>query len=319
MRRLYVSTVGRTKKLEESSCIYMIDYDTKKVMHSVRLPLAMFDLKNPRGGVRGCRGLCFGMDLLDQPFCLWAAGFDGIFRINLDDLFIEEGIWSRDCQDIHQIYAGYPCMEGLFWGKGPDVELISTRNNTLYGFEASRGEFFPLLDLSDIHEGIPPENDHDSRDTLHWNAMHKGYALVPKIGGIYDMASRQFVVLDPKYRGCHDLQVLKSGELALNHSMTRRVITFDTTTWREKRVLLDLPFQKQEPGTKATMPGWVRGMSYLEKHDILFVGSAPARIYIFQDVCSASPNIEHVDISDDICDSVFAVVPHPGDWRVIGD
>lgn len=319
MRRLYVSTVGRTKDLQDSSHVYMLDYDTKQVMHSVRLPLAMFDLENPRGGVRGCRGLCFGMDLLGQPAFLWAAGFDGLFRINLDDLFIEEGVWSRDCRDIHQIYAGHPCMEGLFWGKGPDVELIGTWNNTLYGFEYSSGEFFPLLDLSDIHEGEPPpqlNNDRGSCDTLHWNAMHKGYALVPKIGGIYDMASRSFVVLDPQYRGCHDLQLLPNGELAINHSMTRRVLTFDTTTWKEKRVLLELPFTKQPEGTKAIMPGWMRGMSYLENHDMLFVGSAPARIYIFKNVCG-SPEVEHIDISDDICDSVFSVVPHPGDWGAV--
>ncbi len=302
MRRIYVSTVGRGKALEEASRIYCIDYDTGETLASRSIPLSMHDLsaKNPRGGTRGARGMCFWRTKL------WVAGWDGLFEVDPEDLFIEHGYWSKDCQDIHQIYADQYKMD-----------VIGTKHNSVYEFNPDYRHnpiFRKTKDLTKLHTGVIQIGN---TDTLHFNAMYRPYANFSSVGAICNIQTKKIMIQDERLLHSHDLVLLPNGELVTNISPKRQTITIDTESWQIKRTLIELPEVKQPQGSKLCMPGWMRGMSYIENYDTLLLGSAPAKILAIEGVCSSIPTntYKEISISEDIVESVFDVIPHPGDWQ----
>jgi hypothetical protein len=298
MRRIYVSTVGRGKNKEEASRVYCVDYDTGKTLMSHAIPIANIDLSatNPRGGTRGARGLCW------YNSRLWVAGWDGLFELDPDTLRVERGFWSDECWDIHQIYAGQF-----------EITCVGTWTNSIYKF--SEGKFTKVKDLTEIHPG---EFQAPSPDRLHFNAMSGRYANLNTIGAIADMKTGELVVEDPEiFFGTHDLIELPTNELVINLSRLRKTVTLNMDTWEIQRTLVELPEVKQPAGTIMCMPGWMRGASYIPKHDTLLLGTAPARVLAIENVSTATGKnqFKEIKISDDIVDSVFDVIPHPWDWR----
>lgn len=298
MKRIYVSTVGRGKEKQESSKVYCIDCETGKLCAEVKLPLSMLDLGNPRGGCRGARGLAFG-------YSLYAAGFDGVFRLNPDDLFIEHGRWFREIRDIHQIYF----RRGL-------LELASTFDNRVYCMNVEKDVILSeVQDYSDVHEGLPPPDWFPGcRDTLHLNSFTDRYGLCAKAAVIFDRQTRKVCMESQEFlRGSHDIWELSTGELAVNNSKESRTIAIDPNTWTVSRMLYEET--KTEGGSELAKRGWTRGMSYLPQRDLLMVGSSPAEVIIIEDV-SNSPRITgRIPISDDIVEATFDVIPHPEDWK----
>lgn len=299
MRRIFVSTVGRGKNLEEASRVYSIDYDTGKILASKSIPLANFDLSaiNPRGGTRGARGLCYFNSRL------WVAGWDGLFELDDETLDLERGFWSTECKDIHQIYAGQF-----------EITCVGTWDNSIYRFR--EGKFSKVKDLTDIHPGVFQAH---TPDRLHFNAMCGRYANLNTIGAIADMKTGKLVVEDyDTFFGTHDLVKLPTNEMVVNLSRLRKTVTLDMDTWKIKRTLVELPEVKQPTGTTLCMPGWMRGASYVGgNNDILLLGTAPASILAIEGVCSSIGvnQYREIKVSDDTVESVFDVIPHPWDWK----
>lgn len=301
MKRIYVSTVGRGKEHEESSRVYCVDFDSGEILKSVRLPLAMFDLKNPRGGTRGGRGLAFKNDLKGR-LRLYAAGFDGIFKIDPDDMHIEKGWWSRKCQDIHQIYE-----------VDNTLLLTNTLHNKITKFIPEHDSFSTLWDLSQYNEefGHPPPNP-GHPDFLHLNAIlwEEKLALICRTGKIINFETGQLVCDNPEYlKGSHDLVKIKNGEICVNNSTARRVVAFNQN-WEPRILYQSGPGE----GSELAVYGWVRGMSYIEKEDMLLCGNAPAEVLALKNVTSTI-EVKKIKISDEIIESVFDIVPHPKDWQ----
>lgn len=296
MNYIYVSTVIRGAAKEEASKIYKIDYATGTILNQVRLPLAMFDLANPRGGVRGARGLCFHHNKL------YAAGFDGIFELR-DDLFIERGWWT-ELNGIHQIYS-----------IGDKIQYAATRHNKIGSFDPVTQCWAVEEDLTSVHPGVPIVDDgRGNQDTLHFNSFAGDYALFNIVGGIASISQKKTLMVDEKYLGSHDLVVLPTGEVIMNHSRQSRTVAFDPLTWQESRVLLETPLTKATEKGIAT-DGFFRGMSYISETDTLLVGSAPASIYCLENASRRNSNdpYRHLKITGETIESVFDVIPHSGE------
>jgi hypothetical protein len=235
MKRIYVSTVGRGKQKEESSKIYCIDVHTGKILAQVKLPLSMLDLAQQNGGCRGARGITFVEYASSKKDTVIAAGFDGLFEMDPDDLFINRGTWFRNMRDIHQIYCN----------SVNQIETTGTFTNEVF---ISQPEHFASFDVkedfSEVHPGSPaPDWFPGCRDTLHLNALSENYALCNKAHVIIDRRTKQVALEDEELLGsCHDIWELPTGEIAINDSGRSRTITLDPTTWKLERVL----FQETE-------------------------------------------------------------------------
>lgn len=294
-KRIYVSTVGRGKALEEASRIYCLDGETGALLGSVRLPLAMYDLANPRGGCRGARGMTVYRD------SLWAAGFDGLFEIDMETLFIRRGYWSPVCRDIHNIY-----------GTPEGIRVLATGSNSIYLFRD--GTFEKVKSFGHLPLG-KARAEHESEDTLHLNALCGNLGLLSWAGAIIDTETEEILCRDNEnVLGSHDLWRLSSGEIAINASNHLKTLTLDPSTWRVKRELFAI---KNRPELdKLARHGWMRGMAYVPEKDLLFVGSSPAMVIRLEKVCGSSrPRPQVFPISDEVVESVFDIVPHPADWR----
>jgi len=58
MRRILITAVKRELPVEESGAAYIYDWDSKKIINQIgMLPLNARIPRNPRGGIRGLRGV----------------------------------------------------------------------------------------------------------------------------------------------------------------------------------------------------------------------------------------------------------------------
>lgn len=290
---VFVSTVGRGKDLEESSKVYKIDLDTGKILAQVRLPLAMFDLKNPRGGTRGCRGLA----IIPRPEGkeLWAAGFDGLFNLDVNDLFVKKAYWFRSILDIHSIYH----QDGR-------ITAISTWNNSIFSVEPETGAFYQVRDLTN---GFPNPRTLGTPDQYHLNATLGDLALLNRQEIVVDMKTKKVAFESPEFKSGHNLIPLPSGEIATCSSAKKTVLAFRPFT-NEWRTILDLnskyPFNDVPEG-KLNTPGWTRGMSYHPEGGMLLVGAAPSSVIVVDPfTCEIKKTI---NISDDVLEATFSVIP----------
>jgi len=306
MKRVFVSTVGRGKNKEESSRVYCVDVESGEILNSVRLPLAMFDLKNPRGGTRGARGLAFVQNKSLGRDYLYAAGFDGIFEIEPESMHIYKGYWSKRCQDIHQIYEAFPST----------LLVTNTRQNAIWKFHPHASQWVCFSDYTSIHPGLsPPDSDEGNNDTLHFNSFSDKYGLCAKAAIVFERESDKVVLENQELlRGSHDIWELPTGEIAINNSRKSRTITLDPVTWDIRRVLYQET--STEGGSELAKRGWTRGMYYIEHLDTMLIGSSPAEVVILENVCNGKPIREtHIPISDEIVEATFDVIPHPEDWK----
>ena len=122
---------------------------------------------------------------------------------------------------------------------------------------------------------------------------------------------------DLKYLGSHDLIVLPTGEVVMNHSRASRVVAFNPKTWAESRILLELAITEETEKGIATN-GFLRGMSYLPEQDLLLIGCAPASVYVLFNASSRNKDFDFkkIELSDEIVESVFDVIPHDSDWKL---
>lgn len=61
--------------------------------------------------------------------------------------------------------------------------------------------------------------------------------------------------------------------------------------------------------TPVAAAGWLRGLAYDKKEDLLFLGSSPAEIIVLTDILTEPRVIKTIKINDDICESVFDILP----------
>lgn len=294
MKRVYVSTCRRGGWHKESGKVYCLDLDSGKVLSQIHIPMAMIELPNPRGGSRGARGLAFHNEKL---FC---AGWDNITRFDPDTLTPEIAWWSKECQDIHQIY---PRSHDILW-------VVSTRNNSLYSFTPV--SFIKMEDMTTIHDGIP-SHDPDSPDRLHFNSMCESLCLFSSIGVVGDRKSG-FYYENEKLLHSHDLFLLPTGEILFNESKKNRTIAMELDSPGSYRVIYQAP-DKPDPSRTLARPGWMRGMYYLPKLDQVLLGSAPAQVIHLGNICREPEILGKYQISDQDIDSVFDVITDPRDWH----
>jgi len=296
MRRVYVSTVARGRQHEDASKVYCLDLDTTRVIHSRRLPVAMIDLPNPRGGCRGARGMAFFKGWL------WVAAFDGLFRFNPEDMVIDRGYWYRELLDIHQIYGGPDSLQVISTGNDTiarvDVDGVVSELNCLTG----RFGFKPI---------IP-----GSADSYHANSIDGRYIVLNHHNALGDILTGQVTLL-PWASGLHDLWTIGSGEMCTNCSFRRQTIAFRVESPTEYRVIFeasDGPHAMMGM-TPLAIHGFTRGMHYDLSSDTLLVGVAPASIVEIADVSGKPRVVATYPIANEIVESVFDVIPHPGDWN----
>jgi len=293
----YVSTVGRGKILEESSKIYKVDLASKKVLAQVRLPFSMFDLANPRGGVRGSRGIVILQTEAGPQ--LWVAGFDGLFNLDMETMFINKGYWFKNLRDIHNIYQ-----------HGNRILVTSTWNNSIYEFDSESGDVFLISDFS--NKFINPLSG-DTPDQYHLNSVCGELALLNRQGVVVNVHTGSTVWSSPDFKYGHDLVPLPSGEIATCSSGKKSVVAFRVDK-AGYRVLLDLqsvyPACSPAEG-KLAIPGWTRGLTYSSETGLLYVGAAPAQILVVDP--GSSGLVDTIKISDEVADSVFAIaLGNPG-------
>lgn len=290
MKRIYTSTVGRGKALEESSKIYCIDFDTGEILLERKLPLSMLDLGLPRGGCRGCRGLTW----IDGY--IWAAGYDGLFQINPETLFIDRGHWSSDCKDIHQIYD-----------HDSSITVVSTGNNSVYDFSIEDMAFCLKLHLPSIFN-----NSREMEDIYHFNAMTDRYVLLNNTGQIGDLLKECIIFDDSLLVGAHDIISLSNSEVAINLSRHAQTVAINLDT-KYIRVLATVNHDRSKDSLLAKH-GWMRGMFFLPGTEQLLVGCGPAMVLCIDNIFTNPGISKEITISDDIVESVFDVLPHPIDW-----
>lgn len=292
MRRIYVSTVGRGKQKEESSKIYCLDYDTGKTIAEVKLPLSMLDLGNPRGGCRGARGLAW------RKGEVVAAGFDGLFQLDPEDLFVRNGNWFRNMRDIHQIYLN----------EDGDLDIVATFTNEVCNLTYR-------MDYSDIHPGEPaPDWFPGCKDTLHLNSISENYGLCSKAAIIIDRKNRKVAFESEEYlKGSHDIWELPTGEVVINNSKQCRTVAFNPETWEVTRILYQET--ETEGGSELAKRGWTRGMFYMPQNDMMLIGSSPAEVIVLKNISGNTSIQKRIKISDEIVEATFDVLPHPEDWK----
>lgn len=287
----YVSTVGRGKSLEESSKVYKVDLDSGAVLARVRLPLSMFDLSNPRGGVRGSRGIVL-LQTNTGPQ-LWVAGFDGLFNVDHRTMLIKKGYWFEHIRDIHNIYQ-----------RENKILAISTWNNSLHEVDPASGE---SALVSDFTNAFADPRTINTPDQYHLNSVCGELALINRQGAVVNTSTRGVVWNCPDFKAGHDLVPLPSGEIATCSSGNKSVVAFRVGVGGY-RVILDLrsmyPSNSPAEG-KLAFPGWTRGLAYSPKTKLLYVGAAPAQVVVVNP--ESAMMVKTIRISDEVADSVFAI------------
>lgn len=311
--KCYVTTCGRGRHVEESARVYLVDITAKKILAETNLPRPNIDSLNPRGGVRGARGMTF----LNNE--LWVAGCDGLFNLDPDTLRVKQGIWPEGVADIHQIYT-----------LNKMVYAVSTGNDSLVpvcteGLPDVLREVLSFLETGTEHntmcfrgtvDGVHQE--HAPLDTLHFNSMvsssKDGVMLFNRIGSVCRFGQATVCVDVPGLSGGHDLWMLKSGELAVNSSGKNQTIAFDCHDPSKQRVLFEIP-RRRDMDAVHSQWGFTRGMCYLEDCDLMVVGSAPATVTVIENVCGTRQVVvDSMQITDKVEESVFDVLIHPDDW-----
>ncbi|MCC6488389.1 MAG: hypothetical protein IT364_12905 [Candidatus Hydrogenedentes bacterium] len=147
MARLLVSSIVReASPLEISGYLYTVDVDECAVRERtpfIEAPLRDLD-PNPRGGMRGARGIAVDGD------DVYVANFSAVYRF--DTQWRCQGVISHPgCADIHEIAF----HDGSLW-------VTSTRNDTLMRFDRE-GKLRARIKLRDtvrLSDGLPDSIPH---------------------------------------------------------------------------------------------------------------------------------------------------------------
>ncbi|MCC6694138.1 MAG: hypothetical protein IT365_00780 [Candidatus Hydrogenedentes bacterium] len=317
MTRLLVSTIVReARPLEISGYLYTVDRDECAVRERtpfIEAPLRDID-PNPRGGMRGARGIAVNGDEV------YVANFSAVYRFDTQWRCL--GVIShRDCADIHDIAV----HDGSLW-------VTSTRNDMLMEFdrEGTLRAQMSLRDSVGPGDGLPdsisqPWNGTDFRDPrthdktqhdfLHVNSLvfAPDDSLVVSLGqvaaadgpqsrlvrlnphGGSELASELDGATVPRHNALH----LPDGSLLLNDTPRGELVLFDSNTGAERNRI-------------AIGAGYLRGLAQLE--DGRIATGAQQQIALVDTRTQDPPKF--IRLSHDPRESVHSIVVLP--WEFAG-
>jgi hypothetical protein len=344
--RLAATTVVREsiKGKQTTGYIYDVDWDGRVVAHKLPVPDPRFPESddNPRGGVRGGRGV--------------AATRHGIVVANYDTIRRYDDDWRQLDAFSHPLFVDLHEIDWdgehlLTTSTGIDIVLqVGLDGGAEVVWDPHEGETASQLGLRARTHPVDASVDyrlqgaprvdrchvncvtrHDGAMIVNCGLVLKERSTVAKLlgrarslpmrgtgtarGGTDGHATATSAVVKVDGRGSSELLVQLTGVDFPNHNGqlldARRLVVSDSTlnTLRIFDPLGARPPQSIEvPGT------WLRGLAVLDSHR-LFVGTAPAAIVLVD--LDESSIIDRVQLSDDPNEAIhgLAVVPSIADRR----
>ena len=315
MLRLLVSTIVReASPLEISGYLYTLNLDENAVRERcpfIEAPLRDLD-PNPRGGMRGARGIAVDGDEV------YVANYSAVYRFDIR--WRCTGVISHpDCADIHDIAV----CDGSLW-------VTSTRNDFLMEFDregklrarinlcnaVGPGDELPVP-ISQPAEGIdirdPRTHEKTQYDYLHVNsiAFAPDNSLVVSLGQVATANGPQsrLVRLNPNGGSelaseldgatvpCHNALHLPDGSLLLNDTPRGEVVRLDSITGTERdRISIGA--------------GYLRGLAQLD--DGRIVTGAQQQIALVDPRTQGLP--QFICLSRDRRESVHSIAVLPQDF-----
>ena len=298
MKRILVTTIRRGRPLEDSGRAYVVDWSTQKVVEQCgMLPVNARFPSNPRGGIRGLRGVHVGfkdgiliasndtISILNEKLQLQGTIHNRLF-CNLHELRAHGGdLYAVSCGldaivsvSTDSVLKSFVHHEDLFTGRDrfDDIDRHGiTRPNSL---DFYKGE--PVVSLAESN--IISIGQKDEEDLV--LAFHKGKPHSVTVSG------------DVLYWTMAEDRTVCSQDMLSGHM---------TTQFTDKK-----PWWFRD--TQMTRWGWLRGMAIAK--NIMFVGSSP-----YARVIAMCPDYGikkgEIKLSNLKSEAVSSIVLFPGDWK----
>jgi hypothetical protein len=340
--RVIATTVVREsiRGKQKTGYIYDIDWDSQQVTRSLPVPDPSFPESddNPRGGVRGGRGV--------------AATRHGIIVANYDTLYVYDDAWELQDSFTHPLFVGtheidwdgdhlWTAATGidavLRVGLDRSVEVawdphdehhaerfgIRRRPHPMDGSVDYRVRQAPVIDQCHIngvtrHDGVTVVNCGLVRKTRPWLSRfstrvrrklgaddrrkanpNRGSSMVVSVNG--SGPASVLVELANHDFPTHNGQLLDADRLALNDSTNNTLRVFSTAGARELSAL-------RAPGS------WLRGMEPVDAAHVL-VGTAPGSVLLVD--LEANEVVRSIQLSQDPNEAIhgLTICPEPAARR----
>lgn len=311
--RLVVTTIVRDASVQDHGYVYLVDWESKKVVSRFQPPVVLPDRMIPRGGSRGFKGVTFLGDTCYIAYFNCILAYDR--QWNLIDtishpLFASLHEIDSDGEHLWVTSTGIDAVLKMT----PDGEIVE---------EHFLGE---LPEEARLQLGITPryvDRDGDYRDVVEHINTHvaqanaisvldgRPYVTLYKSGAIIALNPFEVIWRDMDYYGLHSGRVLNGGKLLyVAGSFQSEFIGFDLTagertfrvnvlgdanyesSWMARiRKTLHHPAFSQAPTVfilkhappvvrrllPTSRPGWTRGIAIVDE-DHFFGGSSSATI-----------------------------------------
>jgi len=306
MRRIYISCTNRVERPENSprdhGDAYVIDWDTKKVIHHL-------DVYGPEdiqvGRSRGCGGIAWHNNKI------YIACRSGLSVFDPDTL-----------KYITQVA-----------GVGSGIHEIKSKGNRLYVTNTSTDSFTVLekgkvieqvyireKDLAEalliyINKFVSKKNVNCGANKLHFNSLAWDgngdmYHLYMAGGIIYNW-SRKEIVYGPSRKGSmhHGLVLLDDNTFLINESNSGETILVDIASGTGRMV------RKSVVGALmgSARFGWLRGMALHNQTNTLFLTTAPGKLIMVD--TNTWEDLDSLSFSTQEQECPYGILLDPRDWR----
>lgn len=331
MKRIYISTIQRESNFEKEDhgFLYLVDWDTKTIIKRLGSFPSMCsrDSTNPRGGIRGWRGLAY------KDKTLIAANNDSLVYFDEDLEQVKKIVSHPLFVDLHGICFDNYKKDLFVTSTGVDSICVVKQD------EVQILKLFKSLPLENIlekhlyHRGrksFVPEDNFDYRfvkreDTLHLNACSFNpegdlFAIFSSISTFckFDNKNQVFSIvysINPKevtsggeLPNMHDLKFIDNINVLSISSSFSELFLINTENSTFKSIFKNT---KIAPGDNEKLKrSWLRGLDY--KDGYAFVGCGDVTL-IRVDV-NNQEEIESYTFSDGNRESIFSILLHPEDW-----
>lgn len=313
---VYTTTVVRGAELNQAGDIYQIDWDEKKVLRRIPVPLPLHPEAGPRGSRRGGRGIC------EWDGSLVVANYDALFFYD-PDLNLQRKVTHPLFCGLHEIWA---VPDGI-WVSSTGIEALLLVDP---GSGAIKREWYapeedalrqPPLSL----EAREIDRDRDYRAVIyarselitHTNcvSVYNGsvYATLSNKSAIVEILPEVKVrVLAPHLREPHNGLRLRDGRFIINDTGNQALRIFDPESGVEVKCIdlnrFSVKIKREGRALKGllkiSVPGWLRGLTQLDDRRVL-VGISPSTVLEVD--LEAEALLERLELSRDINNSIHGL------------
>ncbi len=252
---LYFGTVVRNAPVNQGGSLYKLDWQTKNIIREIPIIPSQPDLshdRNPRGNVRGCRGIrvhgdtvvvadYHSLNLFDQDLNL-ERKLSGDLMVGLHEIDISgSSVWltstSLDAVLKYRLADGK--YEASYWPREMP-EFQEALNTSPLEFDKSIDNRDKFLDNSSFR----------GPGHLHVNAVcefhGEVYALFHSRCVVANLSKRTIVIKDKNLKHAHNLSIEDGGVVYVNDTHRTVVRIYDLESGKQTR---SIPIRKM-PGIK---------------------------------------------------------------------